>query len=195
MKHKYLWILLIIALLCAPASAFAKSGFDDYGYNEKACLFVGTLANWDAFLYGQPPLPAVDPAATDVMFIERQWNKSFDKMMFQGGAPADGAYCATNAHMNLSGDQLGWIWHELFAFAFSSQPIDGALAIEGMPGFYFITDKVWLTDPDGNETILASMEASFDDKYKGKINTLKSLTKKNQKNMARNQSPRSMAMI
>ena len=178
MKQKYLWFLLIIALLCAPAAAFGYT-LDEYGLDLDAGLFVGTLDNWDNFFYGQPPSPPVDPSATDVLFMERQWNKSFGNMMFGDGMPADGAYCATNAHMNLSGDQLGWTSHEFFTFAFAFEPIAGAMPIEGMPGFYFITYRVWMTDPAGNETVISEFDATFDGKIKGKINTLKSITKRN----------------
>ena len=178
MKKSYLWILLIIALLCAPTAAFGYT-LDAYGLDLDAHLFVGTLENWDNFFYGRPAADPVDPAATDVMFMERQWNQSFHDMMFCGGAPADGAYCATNVHMNLSGEQLGWTMHEFFAFAFALEPIEGAIPIDGMPGFYFITDKIWFTDPEGNETVVSEFDAAFDGKIKGKVNTLKSLTKRN----------------
>jgi len=175
MKHKYLWILLILALLCAPAATFGYA-LDDYGIDIDAGLFVGTLDNWDNFFYGRPPNPPVDPSATDVMFIERQWNKSFGSMMFGDGMPADGAYCATNAHINQAD---GSIYHEFFAFAFAFEPIAGAMPIDGMPGFYFITYKVWMTDSDGNQTVISEFDAAIDGKTKGKINTLKSLTKRN----------------
>jgi len=112
------------------------------------------------------------------LFVERYWNKSFDDAMFHGKAPVDGAYCASNFHMNLSGDQLGWTWHQFFIFAYSSQPVDGAPAIEGMPGFYMITDRTWLTDPEGNETEISSTQATFLAKYEGKINKIKSLLHK-----------------
>ncbi len=178
MKFKFLWVFLVLVLLCAPATAFAASGFDDYGYNEKARLFIGTFDNWEAFIYGQPALPAVNPSATDVLFVERYWNQSFDNTMFHGKDPVDGAYCASNFHMNLSGDQLGWVWHEFFIFTYASRPIDGALAIPDMPGFYMITDRVWLTDQNGNETEISNMQATFLEKYKGRINTAKSLLHK-----------------
>ncbi|MDD4048450.1 MAG: hypothetical protein PHI90_06450 [Clostridia bacterium] len=160
MKNKSIFcigmaILLSTYLFCIPGQVIAAHGFDEYGYNENARLFVGTFDNWEAFIYGQPSLPPVEPSATDVLFITRNWNKSFDDAMFHDKPLKDGAWCSSLFHTNLSGAQLGWTSYEYFFYIYSSVPIPNSIPIVEMPGFYIIVQKSWLTDPFGNVMILS----------------------------------------
>ncbi len=180
MKKRLALVLIVLTFLVIPTVTYAK--FDEYGYDAKKCLFIGTFDNWEAFMYGLPPFPAADPAAADVLFVTRNWSKDFDKGMFQGKPMKDGAWCSSSFYENLSGDQLGWTWHNLFIFVYSSASVEDGIPIEGMPDFYFIKDKTWLTDPSGQEIIISDSQAPFldkaFDKQKDKLNKIKSLIKK-----------------
>jgi hypothetical protein len=177
MKRKILWMLLVIALLCAPTAAFAYQ-LDDYGLDLNNDLFVGTLENWDNFFYGRPAHAPLDPSTKDVMFLERQWNKDFGNLMFGDGTPVEGAYCATNGHINYSD---GSVYQEFMVFAFAFEQYGNTIPVDpvSMPGFYFVTMRAWLTDADGNTTTLHNFNASFDGKMAGSANKLKALAQRN----------------
>lgn len=174
MKLRLILALLVMVFFAIPGIVMA-CGFDDYGYNENARLFDGSFDNWEAFITGQPPLPTPSPSATDVLFVKRKWSKEFDNTMFHGKPPQAGAWCASYFHKHLSGEKLGWIWHEFFVFAYSSEPLPNAVPVEGMPDYYFIRHKVWLTDPAGTETIEKEASLSGADLPKGKSNRIRGL--------------------
>lgn len=157
-KTKYLSVLALIFFLILPCSAYAAS-FDEYGTNENACIFVGTLENWDGYLFGQPPQP-YDPNQTNTIFLIRKWSKSFDDAIFQGEPWVDGAWCKSYLYQHLSGNQEGWTWHNLMRLEYSSTPIEGAIPVDGIPNLYLVTYIEWLTDPDGNETVLIDVHTS-----------------------------------
>lgn len=160
MKAKIASILVFLMLFTIPSTAFAKP--DDYGYNENARIFVGTFENWENFIYGLPASPA-DTDAKDVLFLVRKWDKGFDDYVFKGLPPVDGAWQQAHFYRYLPGDQLGWTWNWNMKIVYSSRPIEDAVALSamemGIEGFYLIQDKTWLTDPDGNETIVSEFHA------------------------------------
>lgn len=149
MKSKIISCILVFMLIFT-SSAFAK--FDEYGYNAKACNFKGTMANWENFVYGRPAEPA-EMGQLNVQYLDRKWSKDFDEMMFRGGEFVNGAWQKAHMYEYLSGEQLGWSRHESFKMVYSSTPVEGAMAVDEMPGFYIIEYKAWLEDPQGNEII------------------------------------------
>ncbi|EGW41987.1 hypothetical protein [Desulfosporosinus sp. OT] len=155
-KSKFLFIVLILSMVVVfPSTAFAQT--DQYGYDAQARTFKGTLDNWEAFLEGTPPT-TFSWEQKDTVFIERKWSKSFDPMV-QGNPPsAPGAWQQVELWEYLSGDELGWTWHEELGIVYSpNRPIPGAVALtpEEMmfPGFYLIKDKEWSIGPNGEVTI------------------------------------------
>jgi hypothetical protein len=157
-KSKFLFIVLILSMLVVafPGAAFAQT--DQYGYDAQARTFKGTLDNWEAFLDGLPPTP-FSWKQTDTVFIERNWDKLFDPMV-QGNPPsAPGAWEKANLWEYLSGDQLGWTWHQELGVVYSpNTPIPGATALTPeeilFTGFYLVKDDEWLEGPNGEKTIV-----------------------------------------
>ncbi|MDR3541973.1 MAG: hypothetical protein P4L69_13540 [Desulfosporosinus sp.] len=152
---KFLFIVLILSsVVVFPSTAFAKT--DQYGYDARARTFKGTLDNWEAFLEGSLPTP-FKWKQTDTVFIERNWDKSFDPMV-QGKPPlAPGAWQKVKSWEYLSGDQLGWTWHEELDIIYSpNAPIPGAIALTPeeilFTGFYLVKDKEWSVGPNGEES-------------------------------------------
>lgn len=154
-QQKFLFIvLLLIMVLTFPRVASAHT--DEYGYNAKARTFKGTLVNWEAFMQGLPPT-TFDWKATDTIFIERKWDKLFDPMI-QGNPPSgDGAWQKANLWEYLSGDKLGWTWHQTLVVVYSpNKTIPDAIVLTpdeiGFTGFYCVVQKEWLVDPNGEQT-------------------------------------------
>ncbi|AET66431.1 hypothetical protein Desor_0743 [Desulfosporosinus orientis DSM 765] len=154
-RRKYLFIFLLLIMMSSlPSVASAKT--DEYGYNAEARTFKGTLVNWEAFMQGLPPT-TFDWKATDVIFIQRKWDKLFDPMI--QGIPPSGAGAWQKAALweYLSGDKLGWTWHQALEVVYSpDEPIPGAVELKpeeiGFTGFYLVVQKEWLVDPNGEQT-------------------------------------------
>lgn len=114
-------------------------------------MFKGTLDNWESFLNGLPPIP-YDQKATDIVFVKRKCDKSFDPMVHGNPPIGDGAWQISNLWEYLSGNQLGWTWHLDLKVVYSSQTsIPGAIALPpesvgGFKGSYCVEQKEWLTD-------------------------------------------------
>ena len=162
-KSKCLFIVLILSMVVVfPGAAFAKT--DQYGYNAQARAFKGTLDNWEAFLDGLPPIP-FNWKQTDTFFIERKWDKNFDPMV-EGKLPlAPGAWQKARLWEYLSGDQLGWTWHQDLDIVYSpNTPIPGAIALTPdeilFTGFYLVKDDEWLEGPHGEKTIVQDLSVS-----------------------------------
>lgn len=155
-KRKYLCIALLISMIITfPAIALAKT--DQYGYDAQKRMFIGTLDNWEAFLEDSPPT-SFDWNQTDTVFIERQWDKRFDPMIEGKPPSAPGAWQKVRLWEYLSGDQLGWTWHEEMTIVYSpNKAIPGAIALTPeeilFTGFYVVNDKEWLAGPNGEITI------------------------------------------
>lgn len=157
-KSKFLFLVLLVVMVVVafPSAAFAKT--DQYGYDAKARMFKGTLTNWEAFLEGSPPTP-FDWKQTDTVFIERKWNKSFDPMI-QGQPPsAPGAWQKAELWEYLSGNQLGWTWHQELGIVYSpNTPIPGAIPLSPeeimFSGFYLVKNIEWLEGPNCEKNIV-----------------------------------------
>lgn len=149
-------ILLFVMLLSFPGVAYAQ--FNDYGYNAEGRIFKGTLDNWEALLSGSPPAP-FDPKGTDIVFIDRKWDKLFDPML-HNSLPSTGAWQKAELWEYLSGDQLGWTWHLDLEVVYSPDtPISGAMVLPpevmgGVTGFYGVEYNEWLVGPAGEKTLL-----------------------------------------
>ncbi|MDR3599691.1 MAG: hypothetical protein P4L49_04295 [Desulfosporosinus sp.] len=159
-QSKFLFILLILSMVVVfPSTAFAKT--DQYGYDAQARMYIGTLDNWDAFLDGLPPT-TFNWKQTDTIFIERHWDKSFDPMV-QGNPPlAPGAWQKARLWEYLSGDKLGWTWHEELNIIYSpNKPIPGATLLTPdeilFTGFYLVEDKEWEVGPNGEEITIQNL--------------------------------------
>jgi hypothetical protein len=138
--------------LCFPGTVLAAP--DAYGYNAKANHFHGTLANWENFIYGRPVEP-YNFEEPDTIFILRKWDKNFNNAMFKGEPFVNGAW--QQAHLySYPSDQPGWVWNYKFKMVYSCIPVQGATAIEEMPGFYIVQEKEWFTDPQNNEHVIVS---------------------------------------
>jgi len=154
-NRKFLFIfLLLVMVLSFPSIASAQT--NEYGYNAQARTFKGTLDNWEAFMKGLPPTP-FDWKETDTVIIERKWDELFDPMI-QGNLPSGaGAWEKSEAWEYLSGDQLGWTWHQSLVVVYSpNTPIPGAIVLTpdemGFTGFYCVVQKEWLVGPKGERT-------------------------------------------
>ena len=147
-------VLLLVMLFSFPSIASART--NEYGYNAQARTFKGTLNNWEAFINGLPWTP-FSWKETDIVFIKRKWDKLFDPMM-QGNLPSGpGAWEKADLWEYLSGEQLGWTWHQTLAVVYSpKKPIPGAIVLTpdemGFVGFYCVIQKEWLVGPNGEKT-------------------------------------------
>lgn len=162
-KSKFLVIFLFLAIVVAAFPGIAVAKTDQYGYNAHARTFKGTLDNWEAFLDGTPPIP-FNWKQTDTTFIERKWDKRFDPMV-QGNPPsAPGAWQNAKLWEYLSGDQLGWTWHQELDIVYSpNKPIPGATELTPdeiyYTGFYLVKDDEWLEGPNGEKTVVQNSSA------------------------------------
>ena len=153
MKWRIVLLTCCLALFCLPGVALA--GFDEYGYDFNRNLFVGTLENWDAYIYGESPAPVPPGDTPGTIFLARKWDKKFEDSFFYGKPWKNGAWLATYGYMHLDGEQEGSLWQAYFIYSIMSKPPAGAVPVPGLPDAYFIIYKEWVTAPDGNETILA----------------------------------------
>lgn len=152
------FVLFVLTFSFIPLGAFAA--FDDYGYNPQGRSFKGTLDNWEAFIHNQPAA-AWDPEATDVMFLERKWDKRFAPML-TGEIPLQGAWQRAKLWQYLSGEQAGWTWRQELEVVYSpNQPIPGAMELTenemGIPGFYCVKFKEWVTGPKGQKVTIEDL--------------------------------------
>ena len=154
-KRKFLFLVLLLVIMFSfPSVASAQT--DEYGYNAHARTFKGTLTNWEAFMQGLPPT-TFDRKATDIIFIERKWDKLFNPMI-QGNPPSGvGAWQKAELWEYLSGEKLGWTWQLTLEVVYSpNQPIPGAVLLTpdeiGFTGFYCVVQKEYLIDPYGKKT-------------------------------------------
>lgn len=156
-KGKCLFLVLILIILVSfPGVAIAQS--DEYGYNAQARMFKGTLKNWEAFLSGSSPTP-YDPNGTDIIFVQRKWNKLFDPMIHLEPPTGAGAWQKAQLWENYTGEKLGWTWHLNIELVYSPEvPIPGAIELPleavGFPGFYLVEQKEWLEGPNGEMTVI-----------------------------------------
>ncbi|MDQ7093670.1 hypothetical protein REC12_08715 [Desulfosporosinus sp. PR] len=169
MKNKRFLVflgLILVMMLSFPGIASAQT--DKYGYNAEAMTFKGTLDNWEIFISGTgaDPIPFTWRDKGTV-FLERKWDKRFNAML-QGNPPsAPGAWEKADLWEYLTGDQLGWTWHETMEIVYSpNTPIPNAIAVPaedmGLSGFYYVQLKEWTTGPKGE--VIVSQDLSLKNK-------------------------------
>lgn len=156
MKVKIIGAILVVFFLglCFPATVLAAP--NEYGYNEKATLFHGTMANWENFVYGLPAEP-YEMGQQDVLYLKRNWNKNFDQSMFYGAPWVSGSWQMAHIYMYPS-DMPGWTWNYKFKMVYSPTPVIGAMPAEIAPGLflYIVQEQEWYTDPKGKEHLVYS---------------------------------------
>lgn len=160
-KGKFFFIVLLLVMVISfPGVALAQ--FDEYGYNAEGRLYKGTLDNWDAFLRGLPS-SSYDPKGTDIIFVNRKWDKLFDPMIHGSLPSGTGAWQKAELWEYLSGDQLGWTWHLNLKMVYSpNTPIPGAIvfppeATGGITGLYGVEFNEWLEGPHGEKTVIENL--------------------------------------
>jgi hypothetical protein len=119
---------IIGAVLVLPTVASAAGGFDQYGYNDTARVFNGTLQQWcaakgisadDCLAYG-------NPADKVVM----KWNAAWDACNDTGlAADCAGAWTDNEWNGNVAGGS-GWVWHYKIVWIGPCSP-DGTLLPDG----------------------------------------------------------------
>jgi hypothetical protein len=84
MSHKTttLAVLVLLSLLVFPASALAGGGFDQFGYNYTARIFVGRADGVDRILDGTV---WGDPTYANDHLVMK-WSKAWDDARFRGAA-------------------------------------------------------------------------------------------------------------
>ncbi len=153
-------VLFLVMLFCVPNVALAQdgdNGFDEYGLNAKAKIFIGTLENWDNYYYGLPAIP-YNFKSLDTLYIERKWDKLFAPMIYYNPPLGTGAWQQIKGWEYLSGDQLGWTYNlQMFIIYSPNVPIEGAIAVPieeiGYSGFYFTEQQEWLDGPHGEKIV------------------------------------------
>lgn len=160
MKNKLSFLflgLLLVMMFSFPSVASAQT--NEYGYNAEARTFKGTLANWEIFIRGSdlPPIPFTWKDK-DTVFIERKWDKLFDPMIHGNPPSGAGAWEQAELWEYLSGDQLGWTWHQSMVVVYSpNTPIPNAMALSsedmGIEGFYCVLLKDWKVGPHGERVV------------------------------------------
>jgi hypothetical protein len=105
---KFIPLLVALALLATPALAFAGGGgFDQYGYNAQARIFVGTGSSWCSWEGFTPN--CMDGYSNDMLVMK--WNAAWD-LCNVTGLPADcaGAWTDNEWNGNVPGGS-GVVWH------------------------------------------------------------------------------------
>jgi len=115
MKKKVLAAILLVAFAVLTVSpVLAKSGFDEYGYNYNARIFVGVGENWYRGKYGLPVWHEGDPFLWDETYgrdhLVMKWSKAWDDARFHGGDWTPEAWC-TNQWNGMFPSGSGETWH------------------------------------------------------------------------------------
>jgi len=78
---KRVLLLTLLAVVLLGGVAFTKGGFDEYGYNYSACIFVGAADGVDRMLDG---MVGDDPTYANDHLVMK-WSKGWDDARFHGG--------------------------------------------------------------------------------------------------------------
>jgi len=106
MKAKTLFVLILLAVTMAAPMVFAQGGFDEFGYNYKARVFVGPADGVDRSLDGTvwgDPIYANDR-------LVMKWSKAWDDARFHSAAWTPQAWCSNEWNGMVPGGS-GEIWH------------------------------------------------------------------------------------
>jgi hypothetical protein len=106
MKRKLLITLIIIIILAIPSVVFAQGGFDEFGYNYDAMIFVGAAdgidRNLDGMVWGDPTY------ANDL--LKMKWSEAWDAARFEGAAWTCDAW-EDNQWNGMFPEGSGETWH------------------------------------------------------------------------------------
>jgi len=111
MKSTVIWSLLLVLLFglaATPALAAApdKRGFDEFGYNYQARVFVGKAdgvdRNLDGKVWGDPTY------AND--YLVMKWSKAWDNARFHGAPWSPEAWCSNEWNGMVPGGSQE-VWH------------------------------------------------------------------------------------
>jgi len=137
-KKKILIALLVVLVLAASASVvWAKGGFDEFGYNYDARIFVGPAdgvdRNLDGTVWGDP-LYGPD-------HLVMKWSKGWDDARFHGGTWGPGAYETNHWNGQVPGGS-GEVWFYKIAWvgdcgAPGTPTPDGGYCIWGQFSVFF----------------------------------------------------------
>lgn len=107
MMKKLLLVMILLAGLVMIMPVSAKGGFDQYGYNYDARLFVGDVSGWCA----QKNL-ASDCQGTNYTndHLVMKWSKSWDDARFHGAVWTPEAWIS-NEYNGRSPGGSGEVWH------------------------------------------------------------------------------------
>lgn len=99
-------ILVVVVLLLVVAAAWAKGGYDEFGYNYQARLFNGAAdgvdRNLDGMVWGDPTY------ANDR--LNMKWSRAWDEARFHGGQWTADAWCTNHWNGRMPGGS-GEVWH------------------------------------------------------------------------------------
>ncbi|MEM2110734.1 MAG: hypothetical protein QXX08_02525 [Candidatus Bathyarchaeia archaeon] len=104
-----LLVLTAVVLACALSSvntASAQGGFDEFGYNYKARVFVGKADGVDRVLDGK--VWGDQNYAND--WLVMKWSKAWDDARFHGAPWTPDAWC-TNEWNGAQAGGSGEVWH------------------------------------------------------------------------------------
>jgi len=109
----FLTAIFFMAVLCVSvAPAFAQGGFDQYGYNRQARVFVGTARSWGyARGWTDAQIDAYFGMYADDMIVMK-WNAEWDRGNADGWSnPPYGAWENNEWNGRCVQDGSGEVWH------------------------------------------------------------------------------------
>lgn len=106
-------VLLIALMLVMTPPVMAQGGFDEYGYNYQARIFVGVGENWYRGKYGLPVWHEGDDFLWSETYgrdhLVMKWSKAWDDARFHGAEWTTDAWC-TNEWNGMFEDGSGETW-------------------------------------------------------------------------------------
>lgn len=117
MNKKIIVIPLAVMFAFSMASVVAGGGFDEFGYNYNARIYVGTVDGVDRVLdgrvYGEPSIFAND-------HIIMKWSQAWDDALYHHAAPTPDAWCINEVNGMVPGGsgisehaKIVWVGPEL----------------------------------------------------------------------------------
>lgn len=144
MKKKMLIAFVAtVCLMMAIAPVLAQGGFNEYGFNYNARIFVGVGENWYRGKYGLPVWHEGDPFLWDETYgrdhLVMKWSKAWDDARFHGADWTPEAWC-TNEWNGMFPGGSGETWHYTNVW----------IGYHGLPNYTPL--------PDGGQAIWGSFE-------------------------------------
>ena len=106
---KFLVLILVVTLLAIPLTNASAGGFDEFGYNDVAGVFVGPTDGVDGILDG---LVWGDPTYANDHLVMK-WNRAWDNCNENGYNNPE--FCAgawtTNEYNGMNPDGSQSVWH------------------------------------------------------------------------------------